>query len=353
MEGWTKRFLRSLGRDPRRAAVVLFLLPVIHGCGGDSASSGGGGATAVTVAAWTVSSEPIAVERRWVGRLEPLRVLSVQAPREGRVEELTVRDGELVQAGQILARLIGPDIAARLSSAQAQSRQLDDELERWQGLATSGAAGAGEVAEATLRALQAREQLAELSALTDSYLIRAPSAGRVYGTAVGSGTQVGAGQLLMQVEDRSTWGVRLSVPSWETPYFERAENLLIIGEGGARLEVDRIAFASDIHPGFVRIDVYLTGNPSLRTGVEVEYRSSESALILPWTAVAGQGDNHWVALIVPGEPARVERRRVELGGSHPSGVEVVAGIEPGDQVIRYEPRSHPEGRAVNPVEGGR
>lgn len=249
--------------------------------------------------------------------------------------------------------MVGPDLEARREALSERMEQIELELERWERLAAAGAAGPGEVAEARLRLLQAREQFAELEALAESYVIRAPAAGRVYGATLGRGSQVSAGETLLVVEDDASWGVRLSVAAWEAPRFDRLEDLTVRDDRGNVFPVVHIAFASEPQPGFVRIDLYVDGAGSPRRGAEVEYHTSDDRLLVPWTALAGEEGRHWVARVVSGEPPTIERRPVELGRPGPEGVEVVSGLEAGDRIVRFEPRSHPEGRAVTPVERDR
>jgi RND family efflux transporter MFP subunit len=337
--------IRTMGA----VGMILGLGLLVPGCG-DDGGSGSPDDSPVRVAAHTVELGELEVRREWTGRLEPLRSVAVQAPRDGRVSTVLVRDGERVAAGAVLVRMTGPDLEGRRTALEERRGQLGADLERWERLARDGAATPGEVAEARLRLLQVREQFAELEALEESYVIRAPVPGRVYGSTSGPGALAPGGQVLMVVEDDESWGVRLSVPAWEAPLFEQREHLRL-RDGPEVRTVRQVAFASDNAPGFVRVDLYLEGVMGGRRGIEVEYRTTEEVLLLPWTAVAGEGDRHWVAWIAPGDPDRIERRTVELGRAHPRGVEVVSGIEAGDKVVRYEPRSHPEGRAVTPVEG--
>jgi membrane fusion protein, multidrug efflux system len=331
---------------------------VLLACGGDDTAPSGA-AAAVPVGVWIVRNETVEHRREWMGRVEPLRTVSLAAPAGGQVEQVDVRDGDTVRPGQSLLRIVSPDLAARRSALRERLVQLEDDLARWERLAAGSAAAAGEVAEARLRVLQAREQFAEHEALEGALHLRAPAAGRVYGLAVGPGTLVSAGQQLLGVEDGGTWGVRLAVAAWEAPYFDDVARLSVRDARGMEFTVERTALASEVHPGFVRVDLYVrqdgsaaAGTAPSRGGGEVGYVTTEEVLLVPWTAVAGVGDEHWVAFVVPGEPATIERRTIELGRPHPGGVEVVSGLEAGDMIVRYEPRSHPAGRVVSPVERG-
>jgi multidrug efflux pump subunit AcrA (membrane-fusion protein) len=345
--------MRVPTRVPSAGALVaaLAMASVIPAaCGGD-----GGDAPAAPppiVAVHTVLPAVVTVERQWHGRLEPLRSYAVQAPRAGRVAALGVRDGDLVQAGAVLLRMESPDVDARRSVLHERVAQLQAELERWQRLADQNAAGPGEVAEARLRLLEARDQASQLDAFAGTYEVRAPASGRVALSTVGRGANVTEGQTLMQVQDASALGVRLMVPATETVYLEDAGQLRLQDDRGTLYPVDRVVLTSDAHPSFVRADLYVRGVPGFRSAT-VLYSTGTEVLSVPWTAVASDGDVHWVAVVVDGDPPRVERRPVQLGQAHAAGIEVRAGLQAGDRVVRYEPRSHPDGRAVTPHEPAR
>jgi multidrug efflux system membrane fusion protein len=341
--------MRTIGRAGRRLAIaVAILLPIgTVGCGeGDQP---GGGEVPVTVAAWTVAADSITVERQWHGRLEPLRSYAVQAPREGRIATVAVRDGDLVRAGDLLLRMEGPDLEARRGVLNERLEFLESELERWRTLAEKGAAGPAEISAASLRVLEARDETSQLESHTESYLVRAPASGVVNGTTVSRGTNATNGQILLYVEDRAALGVRLIVPALETSFLEEAGRLTLQDDRGNEFPIERVVISSDPHPSFVRADLFVRGTGGHRAAT-VRYRSAEEALSVPWTAVASDGDRHWVAVILDGEPQRVERRHVELGRAHDGGIEVRSGLAPGDRVVRYEPRSLADGRAVLPRE---
>lgn len=338
--------------------LVVMVVGLLAGCGsagegGAGGARGGSGAgrtgaeAPLPVAAWTVVAETVVAERQWHGRLEPLRVHSVQAPRAGRVAEVAVRDGDSVRAGAVLVRMEAPDLDARRVVLAERLDFLASELERWRGLAATGAAGPAEVAAAELRVLEVRDETGQIDSFTESYLVRAPASGIVSGLAVNPGANATNGQVLLQVADADVHGVRLIVPALETSFLESAASLSLQDDRGGTFPIERVVLTSDPHPAFARADLYVRGATGHRA-VTVRYRAEEELITVPWTAVASDGEVHWVAAIRAGEPERVERRRVVLGRAHAGGIEVLDGLAPGDRVIRFEPRSIPDGRAVLP-----
>jgi len=331
-------------------AGAIALLVLAAACGeGESAPGGAVSAPGPAVIVTTVEARSVEVERHWTGRMEPLRTIPVQAPREGRVISVDVRDGDRVRSGDVLLRMEGPDLQARRATIEEREAFLAEELARWQRLAQAGAAGPGEVAQAMLRLMEVREETSALDATVETYLVRAPAEGRVYAMAVSPGTNVSQGQALLEVEDGGAFGVRLVVSAGETALLEETGSLQVVDDRGVRMEIERVVFASDPHPAFVRADLYVRGAGEGRRSVTVTYRGIEEVLLVPWTSVANEGDRHWVA-VVGGDPAQVERRTVELGRAHTEGIDVRSGLAAGERVIRYEPRSHPSGRVVRPQE---
>ncbi|TVR64689.1 MAG: biotin/lipoyl-binding protein [Gemmatimonadales bacterium] len=330
-----------------RPMALAATLTVLAGCGDEDAPAPS--PPAPVVAAWTVSSQEMETERRWTGRLAPLRTLAVQAPREGRVDGLVVEEGDGVERGAPLLSLVTPDLRARLQVLRQRRDQLEEELARWEGLAAQGAAGPGEVAAARLRLMDARESLVEAEALDRSQEIQAPASGAVHGIRVSQGSTVERGDLLLQVDDDSAWGVTLAVAAWEASRIANLAALSARDSEGVELEVARVSLAAGIHDGFFQAEIRLlnTGRPP--RGVDIIHRETRAALLVPWTAVAGERDSQWVGLLVPSDGTEfhtVERRDVVLGDAWPEGVEVLEGLAEGDRVLRYEPRSHPEGRRV-------
>ena len=346
---------------------LLSLTLLASGCSQDAGTPASTASRGTPVAVWVAESSGVAEERSWSGALAPLRLQPFTAPVDGRVATLSVRDGDMVAAGTPLLRLEDPEVEARREVLQERQGRLEEELARWRELAAAGAAGPGEVTAAELRLFDARESLAALDAGRTALQFRSGTAGRVVSLAVGPGAPVTAGQVLLAVEEAGTYGVRLRVPAAEARRFDEPDRLVLELGDGSRYAVARVVPGPDAQAGFVQVDLYpgaalVDGPPAsaVRQAVLVRYRREEAGIVIPWTSVASDDARSWVAVAVPVEPEpgatgeaaetvyEVQRREVELGRARPDGIEVLSGVEPGDRVIRYEPRSHPEGRRVEP-----
>ncbi len=340
------------GSHPSWAALAsLALVAFLAACGTDAPPQVTG-ERATPVAAIVMELRDDVEDRRWAGTLAPLRIHPLEAPVAGRVVSVAVADGATITQGAAILQMEGLDQEARFGHLVDREARLREELERWRELAAAGAAGPGEVVAAELRHSEAAEALAGLQATREGLSLQAGVAGRVVNLQAAPGMMVAAGQPLAEVEERASWGVRIRVSAPEARFFSEAELLELELAPGTGLPVARIVQAPDPQPGFVQVDLYpeLDGLPT-SGGVTVRYRSSLQIMVVPWTSVATDGTRPWVAVAAPdpgSDGYRIERRTVELGEAMADGVQVLEGIEPGEWVLRYEPRSHPEGRLVEP-----
>lgn len=311
-------------------------------------------ATATPVGVWIAESTGLTDARIWSGTLEPLRVHEIRLPAPGRVRQILVQEGDRVAAGAPLIRIQSPDAEARIPVLTDRVQRLTDEFERWRDLARSNAAGAGEVTAAELRLFEAREALAALEATQSALALSAPVGGQVVRVLLAPGREEGAGTLALVLEESASYGVRLRIPAAEANRFTNPAKLEVSLDSGQPLQVARVVAAPDPQPGFVQVELFLANTSAQREGVRVRSAPSAEGIVVPWTAVAADGTRSWVAIAVPSTTEDgsvrflVERRTITLGGAHPDGVEAPSGLEPGDRIIRFEPRSHREGRWVEP-----
>jgi len=144
-------------------------------------------------------------------KVVPISVAPLRAARPGLVESLSVIPGDAVQAGVVLARLNGPEIAARLAQRRATvaseraalhaaRRALASERQKRAARLSTRQA----VIEARASVAQARARLAAAQAALEAEqniaVLRSPSTGIVVSVTVANGERVGAGQRLLTVQ---------------------------------------------------------------------------------------------------------------------------------------------------------
>jgi RND family efflux transporter MFP subunit len=288
------------------------------------------------------------------GSLVAVNSAFVKARVAAEVKAVSVREGDSVRVGQVLAQLDTTEFDWRLRQAEQQAQaaraQLDiaqRALQNNRSLVSQGFISATALenavsteagAQATLQAAMAGVELAR-KARADA-TVSAPIAGQIAQRLVQPGERVPVDAKLLEIVDLSRLELQASVPP-------ESAGLLRVG-ATARLRVDGIdgpvgARVVRINPsaqaGSRSVLAYLEldANPALRQGlfargsIELERRQ---ALLLPLSAVRTDQAQPY-ALKLDGR--QVAQRPLSLGQRGQAGsdeaVEVLQGLAEGDQVL--------------------
>ena len=326
-----------------------------------------------TVDVVKVASRKLAIDVRLPGELQAYEAVAVYPKVPAFVDSISVDRGSLVKSGQLMARLVAPELAAqraeaqsKLQAAEAQRVEAEAKLSSDDGTyrrlkaasATPGVVAGNdlEIAQkavegdrARLEAVRKSTQAAEasLKSITEieSYLqIRAPFDGVVTERNVHPGALVGpsggAGGQMPLVRVEQTGRLRLVVPVPEK-YTADIVN-------GATVQFTVPAFPSQTFSGTVAriarsVDVKTRTMP-----VELDVRNTEGrlasgmfpevlwpvhrtapTLFVPTSAVARTTEATFVVRIRNGNPEWVNVRTGEVEGKF---VEVFGGLQEGDEV---------------------
>jgi membrane fusion protein (multidrug efflux system) len=296
---------------------------------------------------------------RWLpvsGTMQPVRQATVKAKVSGDVRQLTVREGDSVQAGQILVRVDTADLDARvlerqgqLQSARAQLGMAEKTNEMNQKLlkqnfisqnASDNTESSLEVAKGNLQAAQAQLRVAQ-NALKDS-VATAPLSGIVAKRHVQPGEKVAFDSPLVTVVDLKDMELQALVPSSDIPELKpgmtvdlsvdgftdrkftgRIERINPSTEAGTRAILVFVGIPNEAQA--LRGGMFATGRIALASGAPVP--------TLPATAVRTEAGVSYIWTIQDGKLAKktvmVGRRdddagRVELKSALPANVPVLA-----------------------------
>ena len=305
------------------------------------------------------------------GGLKAVDTAIVKAKVAAELRELTVREGDRVQAGQRIGRLDATEFEWRLRQAEDQAAAAQAQLEVAErtlannralvdqgfisrtALDTSVSNANG--ARASLQAARAAAELAR-KAVRDTEL-RAPLSGLVAQRLVQPGERVPVDGRIVEIVDLSRIELEAAIP---------AEDVVALRVGQrARVQVDGLptpvdAVVARINPGTQAgtraVTAYLavSAHPALRHGlfargqIELDRRS---ALVVPASAVrSDQAQPH--VLVASGgraEPRVVRtggRGEVDFGAGREAAVEVLDGVADGDLVLRGTVGTLPAGTAL-------
>jgi RND family efflux transporter MFP subunit len=257
---------------------------------------------------------------RWLpvsGALQPVRQATVKAKVSGDVRQVTVREGEPVAAGQVLARIDTADLEARLAerigtleSAKAQLALAEKTRATSQALlkqsfisqnAFDNSESSYNVAQGSVKSAEAQVQLAR-NALRDA-VATSPLNGVVAKRHVQPGEKVAFDHALVTVVDLKDLELQALVPAMDVPELAlgRPVELAIDGFGERRFtgRIERINPATE--PGTRAILVFVgIPNPdgALRGGMfatgRIGLAASAPVATLPAAAIRSEGGQTFV-----------------------------------------------------------
>jgi RND family efflux transporter MFP subunit len=283
----------------------------------------------------------------------------------GRVTRVLAELGDHVRRGQTLLQVFSPELAeaeTKFLSAKAELDAHEQELARTTKLVVIGAASQQEMERlhaehsAKLAGVQSfRSRLVllgmpaaaidglspgkEIEATTD---VPAPIAGVITERSANVGVNVDTATKVFTVVDLSSvWvvGALYERDFSRVRVGSTASVTTTAGSGPARQ--GRVSYidptlSPDTRTARVRVEV---SNPrqELRFGmyadIEVTGVANRQAVMVPRSAVQNVGDRQLVYVANPTEPGKFNEREVRLGDVSGEDVEVVSGVQPGEQVV--------------------
>jgi len=273
-----------------------------------------------------------AAQRRAESELESLRAERDRVQAEINLqEEQFSRTTALVERGALAQEQL--DLNQRdLAVARADLNSLNRRIQ---------------AAQDTIRETQAtlREQQANLQRIRESLqdtTITAPFSGVIGDIPIEQGDYVQPGQSLTQVVANENLDLNISIPQERAGNLETGLPVEIISSNGEELQAGRISFISpqvEQSSQFIPTEAtFPNTNGQLRDGQfvrsEVIWESRPGQPVVPQSAVIYQGEDRFV--YVPQEQDGnlvAMRQSVELGLEQGTDVEILSGLEPGQEII--------------------
>ena len=291
------------------------------------------------------------------GSLRAVNQASVKARVAGEVREVLVREGEAVQAQQVVVRMDTSEYQARVAQAKgallAAQGQLDiatKTLENNKALLSKGfisknafdnAQSQYEIARANLDSARGALDVAQKS-LGDT-VIRAPISGLVSSRNVQPGEKVSPDNRLLDVVDLRQMEMEAAVPASDIMNVKLGQEVQVRIEG---MPAPLIGTVARINPatqaGSRSILVYVqVDNPqgALRVGMfgeaQLTLARKTGVLAVPQAAIQNDAGRNFVYAI---ENGKLVQKPVELGirGDNGKGpaLEIVSGLTSGAQIVR-------------------
>jgi HlyD family secretion protein len=299
------------------------------------------------------------------GTIEPEREVQVRSRIAGIIEAIHVEDGDVVTENQPLVEIERDLLASQVREAEAALREARVELryskidlDRAEELQRGGAtspqkqdAARSRYERALASVARAEANLETLSTQLSYATVRSPLAGHVLdvpvevGSAVAPVTAVTGGDVLVSLAATE----RLHLEG----LVDENEVARVALEQPARLRTEAfgersfVGLVTDIAPlgqrvqnvTYFEVEIEITDpdaqllRPRMSGDAEIVTEVVEDAVVIPETALRYRGDAIYVDTIVRQSEARIEPRDVRIGIVDGARVQVLEGLEPGEEVV--------------------
>lgn len=298
----------------------------------------GGPGAPVNVLLAKIEQQPFSQDMEAIGTARANEALDVTAKVSNRITAIRFKEGQQVQAGEVLVEFDSEQVRASLAEAQAALDESRSQFKRSRELFTSKALSESQLdqLQATLSANEARVAGAR-SQLNDT-IIRAPFAGRVGLRQVSVGSFVSPGTVITTLDDTSVIKLDFSVPE---VFLSTLSEGMDIAAGTAAYPADRFkGRVSSIDSRLDPVSRALTvraridnRDGRLKPGMFMTVllkRTDKPTLLVPEEALVPEGARKFVFLVREGKAVKTE---VTTGRRRPGEVEVTQGLSSGDVVI--------------------
>jgi membrane fusion protein, multidrug efflux system len=289
---------------------------------------------------------------------------TVKSAVAGDIVEWRVREGDTVEAGEVLGRIDSADLQARLHQAEQQAlalranvattrRQYDNnQALAQQGFISPAALQASKDswvgAQANAAGAQVNVNIAR-KALQDS-TVRAPFGGQISQRMVQRGDRVAVNTPLAQITDARTLELEVALPVAELRRIKLGQSARLNAQAMTEtIEASVVRISPNLAAGNRSASVYLSlpAAAGLRSGEFLQgdlQVGQVQSLAVPSTAVHHEKPEPYIQVLTNG---RVQHREIEVGAQGHIGdegwVAIPSGLQAGEQVLRLSSGVLPDG----------
>jgi len=345
----------SLPQQPRKrrlivTAVLLAGLALVYiltrgrlgGAASAPADGAKGGAPAMPpmpVDVDTARRQNVVDAVRATGRIEAVQAVELRPDEQGRVTGLLFREGQFVAEGTPLVRIDDAMLRAQAERAKADRDLAGQQLDRMRRLREQNASSPADLERAEAAGRSAEAALALLELQIARTTVRAPFAGVVGQRFVSTGDYVTTATRLLTLQTVDPQRAVIEVPERHAVRLRPGQTVeFTVAATPGRTFRAVVDFIDPVVQDTNRTILVKARAPNadrvLRPGMFIEARLAVAtrvgAIVVPEDAVQPLRTANVVWAVVDG---KAQRRVVQLGARSQGLVEVVSGVQAGEQVV--------------------
>jgi len=344
---------------------ALAALALLAACGGDAPADPAATREAAPVRTAPAERASVDAAVRAVGILTPRDEVRLSFKVGGVVERIAVDAGDRVRAGQVLAVLRGTEVDAAVAQAAEAVEKSRRDLERAKQLRVDEVATQEQVEDLTTAYNVARSNLQAVQFNARFANIVAPADGVVLQRLAEADELVAGGQPVLVVGSTGDgWVVRAALADRDAVRVEIDDAAAIGFDAfpGRRFEgrVARIGSSADPQTGTFEVEIAVAPGGArfvrgLVAKVELAIRGVDDTprTVVPVTAIVEADGPVGVVYVLDPAGDIARRREVTVGPVTGGRVVVLAGLDPGEQVVTDGAAWLTDGHAVRVVADAR
>jgi membrane fusion protein, multidrug efflux system len=335
--------------------VLLFSLRSTEKLADSSVATETSGTDLIRVDVATVITGGVTAAVKAVGTLQAKESVTIRPEIAGRIIRVLFQPGQRVDKGNILFMLDDGELRAQVAQTEAELEIARSGYERMKQLGHEGNqfVSQEQVDQAASKLKSAEATQALYTTRLKKTKITAPFAGHTGIRRVSPGEYVEPGQDLVNLEDMETLNIDFKIPQTFLSRLSVGQSVSLLTDAYPKEEFagtisalsPRIDEANRAVPVRARVrnpDGKL--RPGLFANVIVMLGRNEHALLIPEESVIPQGPRTFVYRVV-NQTARWTE--IELGAREQGMVQVIAGLQDGDVVVRTGHHKLKDGAGVS------
>lgn len=323
--------------------LALTVATVINtGCSAESQSKDNDdkdSTTAIPVEIASVDRGDVSAYYTGTATLEAEDEATVVAKVKGVVQKLEVEEGDRVKAGDVLARLEDEQLRIEMKRAEATMNKLYNDFQRNKELYNKKLISAEQFDNSRFEyeSQKAAYELAKLD--VEHAVIKAPISGVVSERMIKTGNMVKVNDPVFRVTDFQPLLAVLHVPEHEMNKLKLHQPTLLSvdAQKGETFQghIERISPVVDPNTGTFKVTVSVSDasgrlKPGMFGRIKIVYDVHKQTVTVPKDAVISEDDLNSVFVI---KDKVAFKRAVNTGYINGTRIEILSGLEPGEQVV--------------------
>ncbi|MBK9632781.1 MAG: efflux RND transporter periplasmic adaptor subunit [Saprospiraceae bacterium] len=294
---------------------------------------------AINVQADTLQIENVNAEFSYSGTFEPNKETKISAEIQGKINEVLVDVGSVVNKGQSLVLLDNSLLKLQLQTIEVQIEGLEADVNRYTILAKADAIQGVQLEKSVLGLKSAKVQKATLVEQINKTTIKAPFNGVVTAKLSEEGAFAAPGVPLLQITDITNLKFTVNVPENELSQFKLNQSYSLTVDAYSEISLTgkatMIGSKANMGSSFpVQFSVNNTSDLKIKSGmfgkVNLKNDIQEKGIIIPASAIVGTANQPQVYLIKNGKSVL---QNITISKKIQNKAIVSSGLNEGDVIV--------------------